>query len=162
MAAAGSDGSCHSQFFLIQFGYSLRCVLAISGCSIVRLPTHQDKRGSLTFVESAVHVPFHIRRVYYLHSSAGNLKRGVHAHKKLRQLIVSISGSFDVFVDDGFENKTYRLDKPVEGLLISGVIWREIINLSSNDVCLVLASELFDETDYVHDYDLFKQLVSKK
>ena len=65
-------------------------------------------------------------------------------------------------MDDGFENKTYRLDKPVEGLLISGVIWREIINLSSNDVCLVLASELFDETDYVHDYDLFKQLVSKK
>jgi len=124
----------------------------ISNIKLLRLPTVPDYRGSLTFIEGNRHVPFDIARVYYLYDIPHTATRGGHAHKELHQLIIAVSGSFDVFIDNGREQRTVRLDKPNVGLLLCSKTWRELENFSSGSVCVVLASIPYEESDYYRDY----------
>lgn len=124
-------------------------------CKIIDLPKVQDSRGNLTFVESNNHIPFDIQRVYYLYDVPGESARGGHAHKDLHQLIIAMSGSFDVVLDDGKNKKTIHLARSYYGLYICPMIWRELDNFSSCSVCMVLASNKYDEDDYYRDYAEF-------
>ncbi len=124
-------------------------------CEIVQLPKITDNRGNLTFIEGGQHIPFEIRRVYYLYEVPGDMERGGHAHKVLHQLIVPISGSFDLHLDDGYSKRTFHMDSCNEGLYICPMIWRELDNFSTGAVCMVLASEPYDELDYYRDYREF-------
>lgn len=128
---------------------------------LVELPKIVDQRGNLTFIEQNRHVPFDIQRVYYLYDVPGGAERGGHAHKELQQLIVAISGSFDVVLDDGSEKKRIHLNRSYQGLYVPKMIWRELDNFSSGAVCMVLASNLYDEDDYYRDYDEFMKAVTK-
>ncbi len=127
----------------------------INNCKIIDLPKITDPRGNLTFIEGSRHVPFDIRRVYYLYDVPGGGERGGHAHKALHQLIVAMSGSFDVLLDDGREKKRIHLNRSYYGLYICPMIWRELDNFSSGSVCMVLASNPYDESDYFRDYNDF-------
>jgi hypothetical protein len=127
----------------------------LSDCQIVDLRKISDPRGNLTPVESYVDVPFQIERVYYLYDVPGGSHRGGHAHKGLHQLIIAISGSFDVTLDDGFNKQKFALNRPYYGLLVCPMTWREIDNFSSASVCMVIASQKFDESDYFRDYNVF-------
>lgn len=126
----------------------------ISHIQLLDIPKIQDPRGNLAVIEKDV-IPFQIKRVYYLFDVPSNAYRGGHAHKDLYQVLIALSGSFDVIVDDANERKTITLNKPDKGLLIPTGIWRELENFSSGSVCLVLASEEFEEADYIRDYDDF-------
>ena len=128
---------------------------SIKNCKLVQLPKISDPRGNLTFVESDKHIPFKIQRAYYLYDIPGGSDRGGHAHKKLQQLMIALSGSFDVHLDSGLEKSSWRLDRPYIGLLICPMVWRTISNFSSGAVCLVLASMEYDENDYYREYDEF-------
>uniref|UniRef100_UPI00404841CA sugar 3,4-ketoisomerase n=1 Tax=Flavobacterium sp. TaxID=239 RepID=UPI00404841CA len=121
---------------------------------IVRIPKIEDPRGNLSVIEYEV-VPFDIKRVYYLYDVPAGAERGGHAHKKLQQFLVALAGSFDVVLNDGKEEKTITLNKRFEGLLITNGIWRELKNFSSGAVCLVVASDVFSEEDYIRDFDVF-------
>jgi hypothetical protein len=127
----------------------------VHDCRLIQLPKISDPRGNLTFVESERHIDFPIRRVYYLYDVPGGAERGGHAHKALRQVIIAIAGAFDVALDDGAERKTVSLNRSYAGLIIRPYIWREVNNFSSGAVCLVLASEYYEESDYLRDYDAF-------
>lgn len=129
--------------------------MSIQKCNIVNLPKITDPRGNLTFIEGGNHIPFPIERVYYLYDVPGGAERGGHAHKQLQQLIVAISGSFDVVLDDGHERKKVQLNRSYHGLYVCSMIWREIENFSSGAVCLVLASRPYEEDDYYRDYNTF-------
>jgi hypothetical protein len=122
---------------------------------IIDLPVVKEPRGNLTFIEGGGHIPFDIKRVYYLFDVPGGAERAGHAHKQLQQLIVAIGGSFDVHLDDGFEKKTVRLNRASSGLYVCPMIYRTIDNFSSGSTCLVLASEHYDEDDYYRNYDEF-------
>jgi WxcM-like, C-terminal len=135
--------------------------MGLSKCKILDLPKIADKRGNLTFIEENKHVPFAIRRVYYLYDVPGGEERGGHAHKQLRQFIIAASGSFDVILDDGSKRKRFHLNRSYYGLYICPMIWRELDNFSSGSVCLVLVSELYDEADYIRDYEAFLKYVKK-
>lgn len=124
----------------------------LARCHMVDLPKITDPRGNLTFIEGGRHVPFDIRRVYYLYDVPGGAERGGHAHKALSQLIVAMSGSFDVVLDDGRGKARYHLNRSYNGLFVCPMIWRELDNFSSGSVCMVLASNLYDEADYYRDY----------
>lgn len=124
-------------------------------CEILTLPRINDPRGNLTYVEAGRHIPFDIKRVYYLYDVPGGAERGGHAHKALHQLIIAMSGSFDIHIDDGFGKKTIHMNRSYSGLYICPMIWREIDNFSSGAVCMVLASDFYDEEDYYRDYDKF-------
>ena len=124
-------------------------------CHIVELPKVSDPRGNLTFVEANRHVPFDINRVYYLYDVPGGAERGGHAHKQLHQLIVAMSGSFDVVLDDGAKKARFHLNRSYYGLSICPLIWRELDNFSSGSVCMVLASDYYSEDDYYRNYDDF-------
>lgn len=126
--------------------------MGIEKCKMIELPKIVDKRGNLTFVEENKHIPFKIKRVYYLYDVPGGESRGGHAHKKLQQFIIALSGSFDVILDDGFERKVFHLNRAYYGLYVPIMIWSELNNFSSGSVCLVLASEFYDEEDYIRDY----------
>ena len=121
---------------------------------IVNIPKIEDPRGNLSVIEKEV-VPFEIKRVYYLYDVPAGAERGGHAHKKLQQFLVALSGSFDVILNDGKEEKIVTLNKPFEGLLITNGIWRELKNFSSGAVCLVVASDVFSEADYIRDFNEF-------
>lgn len=129
--------------------------MALSDCRIIDLPKITDVRGNLTFIEGNRHIPFEIQRVYYLYDVPGGAERGGHAHKELHQLIVAMSGSFDIVLDDGSHKKRIHLNRSYYGLYVCPMIWREIDNFSSGSVCMVLASNLYDESDYYRDYDEF-------
>ncbi len=131
----------------------------LDDCEIIQLPKISDPRGNLTFVEGGNHIPFDIKRVYYLYDVPGGAERGGHAHKNLHQLIIAISGSFDIIIDDGRTKKRHHLDRSFYGLYVCPMIWREIDNFSSGAVCLVLASSHYDESDYYRDYYDFKRAV---
>lgn len=133
--------------------------MSINKCRLVDLPNHEDDRGNLTFVEGDIHIPFAIQRVYYLYDVPGGAERGGHAHKDLRQLIIAMSGSFDIVLDDGSKKKRFHLNRPYQGLYVCPMIWRGMDNFSSGAVCLVLASNVYDENDYYRDYNEFLSAV---
>jgi hypothetical protein len=124
-------------------------------CEMVNLPKINEPRGNLTFVEGGNHIPFDIQRVYYLYDVPGGAERGGHAHKGLQQLIIAMSGSFDVVLDDGRNKRRVHLNRSYYGLYVCPMIWRELDNFSSGSVCLVLASNKYDESDYYRDYPQF-------
>ena len=126
---------------------------SISECRIVDLPQIHDRRGNLTFIEGSSHIPFNIQRVYYLYDVPGGSERGGHAHKGLHQLIIAMSGSFDVVLDDGREKKRFHLNRSYYGLYVCPMMWRELDNFSSGSVCMVLASNRYAEDDYYRDYN---------
>ena len=134
----------------------------IKDCRLIDLPKISDPRGNLTFIEGERHVPFLIKRVYYLYDVPGGSDRGGHAHKDLHQLIIAMSGSFDVVLDDGSEKKRIHLNRSYHGLYICPMVWRELDNFSSGSVCMVLASNLYDPEDYYRDYDLFLNVVRSR
>jgi dTDP-4-dehydrorhamnose 3,5-epimerase-like enzyme len=133
--------------------------LPLEDCRLIDLPKINDARGNLTFIESGRHIPFEIKRVYYLYDVPGGATRAGHAHKTLHQFLIAISGSFDVTVDDGYERKKFHLSRSYYGLYIPPLIWREIDNFSSGSVCLALVSDFFDESDYYRDYEEFLKAV---
>lgn len=122
--------------------------------ALISIPKIEEPRGNLSVIEHDI-LPFEMKRVYYLYDVPSGAERGGHAHKNLKQFLIALSGSFDVVLNDGLEQKTITLNKPFEGLLINPGIWRELNNFSSGSVCLVLASAVFDETDYIRDFDEF-------
>jgi hypothetical protein len=134
----------------------------INKCRVIELPRVYEPRGNLTFIESKRHIPFPIERVYYLYDVPGGAERGGHAHKDLHQLIIAMSGSFDIHLDDGYEKKTIHMNRSYNGLYICPMIWREIDNFSSGAVCMVLASDYYDEQDYYRLYDEFINTVRVK
>jgi dTDP-4-dehydrorhamnose 3,5-epimerase-like enzyme len=133
--------------------------MSIEKCRIIHLPKVQDPRGNLTFIEGNKHVPFDLKRVYYLYDVPGGAERGGHAHKQLQQLIIAMSGSFDVVLDDGHGKWRFPLNRSYYGLYISSMVWRELDNFSSGSVCMVLASTYYDESDYYRNYDEFIKAV---
>lgn len=125
-------------------------------CHIIEIDKHcSDRKGNLSVVENLEDIPFSVKRVYYLYDVPGGESRGGHAHKALYQLIVAVSGSFAVTLDDGTNKKTFMLNRPYQGLLIVPGIWRTLDDFSSGTVCLVLASEKYDEEDYIREYEEF-------
>lgn len=131
--------------------------MTVSDCKIIDLPKIHDPRGNLTFIEGGAHIPFDIQRVYYLYDVPGGAERGGHAHKALHQLIIAISGSFDVVLDDSYEKKRFHLNRSYYGLYVCPMMWRELDNFSSGAVCMVLASNRYSEDDYYRSYDEFIQ-----
>lgn len=133
--------------------------MGLEHCQLIDLPRISDPRGNLTFIEGGRHVPFEIRRVYYLYDVPGGADRGGHAHKEMQQLIIAMSGSFDVILDDGRQKQRYHLNRSYYGLYVCPMIWRELDNFSSGSVCLALASNRYDESDYYRDYQEFLRAV---
>ncbi|WP_047150861.1 sugar 3,4-ketoisomerase [Aneurinibacillus tyrosinisolvens] len=129
--------------------------MSIERCRLINLQKISDPRGNLSFVEGNRHIPFDIKRVYYLYDIPGGETRGGHAHKNLQQLIIAMAGSFDVVLDDGYKKVTYSLNRSYIGLYLDRMIWRELVNFSTNAVCLVLASNYYEEEDYYRNYNDF-------
>ena len=127
----------------------------IYDCCVNELPKIHNRGGNITPIDSGLNLPFQIARTYYLYDIPGGETRGGHAHKNLHQLIIAASGSFDILLDDGVNKKTVNLNRPYYGLHIVPGIWRELSNFSSGSICLVLASEKYDENDYFRDYNNF-------
>jgi len=128
-------------------------------CKIVNFPKVTDYRGNLSFIEENRQIPFKIKRVYYLYDVPSGATRGGHAHKTLQQLVIALSGSFDIILDDGMQRRKFFLNRPHYGLYIPPKVWRELENFSSNSVALSLVSEVYDESDYIRNYDSFKTWV---
>jgi dTDP-4-dehydrorhamnose 3,5-epimerase-like enzyme len=135
--------------------------MSIDHCKIIDLPKISDPRGNLTFIEGGHQIPFVIQRVYYLYDVPGGSERGGHAHKELQQLIIAMSGSFDVILDDGEKKKRVHLNRSYNGLYVCPMIWRELDNFSSGSVCMALASNYYDEADYYRDYAEFMRARSQ-
>lgn len=131
--------------------------MGIDGVRTIELPKINDHRGNLSFIEGGRHVPFEIRRVYYLYDVPAGESRGGHAHRDLQQLLIAASGSFDVVLNDGERETTVSLNRPYVGLYIPRLVWRELVNFSSGSVCLVLASLPYDEADYFRDFEEFRK-----
>jgi hypothetical protein len=131
----------------------------ISACRLLDLPKVADTRGNLTFIENGKHIPFTIKRIYYLYDVPAGESRGGHAHRTLEQVIIPASGSFDVGLDDGYSQKTVPLNRPFLGLYIPPMIWRTLNNFSAGSVCIVLASDFYYDKDYIRDIDFFRNLV---
>jgi len=129
--------------------------MALADLRMLDLPVVAEPRGNLTFVESGRQVPFSIERVYYLYDVPSGAERGGHAHRALHQVLIAMSGGFDVHVDDGTARATHHLNRPNVGLYLPPMTWREIDNFSGGSVCLVLASAPYDEADYFRDHDEF-------
>ena len=125
---------------------------------IIQLPKFLDTRGNLSFIEENNHVPFKIERAYWIYDVPGGEKRGGHAYRENEEFIVELSGSFDVILDDGCERKTFSLNRSYYGLYVPKMIWREMVNFSTNSLALVLSSTKYDVEDYIRDYEEFKGL----
>jgi hypothetical protein len=134
--------------------------LSLENCKLIDLPKISDPRGNLTFVEGRNHIPFDIHRVYYLYDVPGGSDRGGHAHINLHQLVIAMSGSFDMVLDDGHSKKRFHMNRSYYGLYVAPMVWRNLDNFSSGGVCMVLASDYFSEADYIRNYDDFIKRVS--
>lgn len=131
-------------------------------CTIIELDKHHSERkGNISVIENDKTIPFGVKRVYYLYDIPGGEERGAHAHKKLQQLIIAASGSFDVILNDGNVKRRFTLNRPYQGLYVKPGIWRDLGEFSSGAVCLVLASEVYDEADYIRDYDAYLKFRSR-
>lgn len=125
-------------------------------CSIIEFDKHHsDRKGNLTVVQNGETLPFDVKRVYYIYDIPGGESRGAHAHKDLHQLIVAVSGSFRVTLDDGIVKRSFILNRPFQGLYVMPGLWRDLDDFSSGAVCMVLASEVYQKEDYIRDYDEF-------
>ena len=131
--------------------------MTIEKCKIIYLPKISNEKGNLTFIQGGHEIPFEIKRSYYLYDVPGGSTRGSHAHIKLEQFIVAISGSFDIVLNDGKNEKIFHMNRSYYGLYLSPLMWRTLDNFSSGSVCMVLASEIYDESDYIRDYNKFKK-----
>lgn len=129
--------------------------MTIDNVKLIELPKILDRRGNLTFIEGNNHVPFEIKRTYWIYDVPGGETRGGHAFKEQKELIVALSGSFDVVLDDGHEKRTYQLNRSYYGLYVPEGIWRHMENFSTNSLSMILASNDFNEFDYIRDYDEF-------
>lgn len=136
--------------------------MAIEDCKIMSFKKITDPRGNLTVIEGGQDIPFEIKRVYYLYDVPGGAFRAGHAHKNLQQLIIAMSGSFDVLVKDGLNSVRHHLNRSYLGLYLPSMLWREVDNFSSGAVCLVLASDHFDENDYYRDFNEYRAVVSTR
>ncbi|ATB64083.1 FdtA/QdtA family cupin domain-containing protein [Pseudomonas mosselii] len=136
--------------------------MSLDDCKLIELPKINDRRGNLTFVQSEREIPFDIKRVYYLYDVPGGASRGGHGHRALSQLMISMSGSFDVTVDDGVSKKVFHLNRSYQGLYIPPMTWRDLDNFSSGAVCMVLASDYYAESDYFRHYKDFLEAVAEQ
>jgi hypothetical protein len=127
---------------------------------VIELPRVRDARGSLTFIEPPL-VPFEIRRIYYLYDMPGPATRGAHGHRQLEQLMIAVTGSLEVELDDGFRKRVFRLSRPNQGLYITSMMWRVLMNFAVGTVCMILASERYDASDYFRDYAKFLAAVNE-
>jgi hypothetical protein len=136
--------------------------MSVENCKLIDLPKISDPRGNLSFIEGGQHIPFDIKRVYYLYDVPGGSDRGSHAHKNLHQFIVAMSGSFDVVLDDGNQKRRFHLNRSYYGLYMCPMMWRDLDNFSSGAVCMVLASSHYDAADYIRDYSVFLTMITRK
>ncbi|GHT61838.1 dTDP-6-deoxy-3,4-keto-hexulose isomerase [Bacteroidia bacterium] len=134
----------------------------VFNCNVLTLPKIHNRAGNITALNNSMDIPFDINRVYYLYDVPGGEDRGGHAHKELQQLIVAVSGSFDITIDDGCNKKTVSLNRPYYGLHIIPGIWRDLTNFSSGAICLVLASHRYDANDYIRNYNEFIKMKTCK
>jgi len=132
---------------------------SVDQCKIIDLPKINDPRGNLTFVESEKHIPFEIKRVFYIYDVPTGESRGAHSHHTLKQFIICLAGSFDVKVDDGRKKKVIHLNRPWQGVFIPPRIWDSEANFDPGSVCLVLSSDMYNEKDYIRNYDEFLEVV---
>ena len=135
--------------------------MGIDQCRLIDLPKILDARGNLTFIESGRHMPFEFKRVYYLYDVPGGSERGGHAHKSLHQFLIAMSGSFDVILDAGRGRQRFHLNRSYYGLYIPPMVWRELDNFSSGSVALALASEFYEEDEYIRDHAAFLEALRK-
>lgn len=133
----------------------------LSDCKIIKLPKIEDPRGNLTFVEGQKHIPFPIKRIFYIYDVPTGESRGAHAHHKLHQFLICVSGSFDVEIDDGINKKKVHLNRPWQGLHVPPMIWAAETNFDPGSVCTVLVSDFYDENDYIRDYKKFVKFASE-
>jgi dTDP-4-dehydrorhamnose 3,5-epimerase-like enzyme len=136
--------------------------MSLDTCQLRELPRFEDRSGNLTVIEGGRQVPFEIRRIYYLYDVPGGAQRGGHAHRALEQFVIAMSGSFDFVLDDGRDRRRIHFNRSYYGLYVPPMIWREIDNFSSGSVCMVLASDFYDENDYIRDYDAFLREATAK
>jgi len=134
--------------------------MALAACNLIHLPKIEDPRGNLTFVENSKHIPFDIKRAYYVYDIPTNSVRGGHAHKKLKQFLIAVAGSFDVTLNDGKNQRSFTLDSPTSGLYLANHVWCDINNFRAGSVCLVLTSDIYDESDYLRNYDDFIHFIN--
>lgn len=137
-------------------------VSSVFDCTLISFDKNHEIKGNLTAVSNGNQIPFDVKRIYYLYDVPGGVSRGGHAHIELQQLVVALSGSFDITLDDGSAKRTFQLSWPNMGLLIPSGIWRELDNFSSGSICMVLASHEYEEEDYIRDYHSFKEYKFKK
>ena len=137
-------------------------ISSIENCPIITLHKHHHEKGNLSVVENFKELPFELRRIYYLYDIPGGEERGGHSHHNCEEFIIAVCGSFDIILDDGVTQRTINLNRSNVGILVKPGIWRVLNNFSSGAVCLVIASEEYDESDYVRSYDEFKKLTSDK
>ncbi|MCW5619881.1 MAG: WxcM-like domain-containing protein [Burkholderiales bacterium] len=135
--------------------HQVEAAAGLERCQFVDLPIVHDPRGNLTFIEAQRHIPFDIKRIYYLYDVPGGSARGGHAHRALHQFLIAMSGSFDVVLDAGHGRQRFHLNRSYYGLYVPPMVWRELDNFSSGSVALALASDYFDESEYIRDYDRF-------
>jgi len=127
--------------------------ISVSDCSVIKLPKIENRSGNLTSIQNSIEIPFDIKRIFYLYDIPGGKDRGAHAHIECHQFLIAGSGSFDVLLDDGKSKKLVTLNQPYRGLHIPPGIWASEVNFSSGSICLVLASHIYEEDDYIRDYN---------
>lgn len=143
-------------------GASLAAELQVLGCDLLDLPIIADHRGNLSVIENGPQIGFDIQRVFFLYDVPNGAVRAGHAHYQLHEILIAVSGSFDVVLDDGNVQQRCTLNRAHRGLHVAPMVWRQMDNFSSNSVCLVLASRAYDEADYIRDHDDFRRMVAKQ
>jgi dTDP-4-dehydrorhamnose 3,5-epimerase-like enzyme len=133
--------------------------MKLTDIKVIQLPKNEDERGNLSFIEGGEHIPFKIKRTYWIYDIPGGEKRGGHAYKTLNEFIVALSGSFDIVLDDGKQKKVFSLTRSYYGIFVPKMIWRSLENFSTNSLCLILASDVYKENDYIMEYKNFQMMV---